>query len=150
MALSRLSRRNFIATVAASGAATVTALGPVPTFANNIKTDLPADRQINIISTDDLTSEEQQKIKSVSKNINLKVIEDENSPAFADAEVIFGDVNAAMLEKAKKLKWVQVFHAGVENMPKEMINHPVVLTNMQKVFAPVIAESAIALLLSLT
>ena len=56
----------------------------------------------------------------------------------------------SMLQRAKKLKWVQVLHAGVENMPKEMIAHPLVLTNMQKIFAPVIAESAIALLLSLT
>jgi phosphoglycerate dehydrogenase-like enzyme len=146
------SRRNFITAVGATGAATVANFTPLNSFAGAGKqeTDLPPDREIKIISTDELTSDEQQKIRSVSKNINLQVISDNQSSAIEDAEVIIGDVNAAMLQRAKKLRWVQVMHAGVENMPKEMIAHPVVLTNMQKIFAPVIAESAISLLLSLT
>jgi lactate dehydrogenase-like 2-hydroxyacid dehydrogenase len=45
---------------------------------------------------------------------------------------------------------MQTFAAGVENIPKELIEHPCVLTNMQRIYAPVIAESAIGLLLSLT
>jgi phosphoglycerate dehydrogenase-like enzyme len=80
----------------------------------------------------------------------LQIVTDKKSSAFEDAEVVIGNVDPSMLQRAKKLKWVQVLHAGVENMPREMIVHPLVLTNMQKIFAPVIAESAIALLLSLT
>jgi phosphoglycerate dehydrogenase-like enzyme len=146
------SRRNFITTTVAAGATTVANLTPFQSFANIISEDQPAfpDRQIRIISTGSLSEKEQERIRAVSKNIDLEIVSNPQSPALEEAEVIIGNVNASMLQRTKKLKWVQVLHAGVENMPKEMIAHPLVLTNMQKVFAPVIAESAIALLLSLT
>jgi phosphoglycerate dehydrogenase-like enzyme len=86
----------------------------------------------------------------VSKNVDLQVVPDPASPALEEAEAIIGNVEGSVLQRAKKLKWVQVLHAGVEHMPKEMIAHPLVLTNMQRIFAPVIAETAIAMLLSLT
>jgi phosphoglycerate dehydrogenase-like enzyme len=144
------SRRNFITTVAA-GATTVANITPLRTFAELTPEEpLSADREIPVISTEQLTSAEQEKIRSAAKNINLRVITDQKSAAFDDAEVIIGDIDGSVVKRAKKLKWVQYTHAGVENMPKEMISHPLVLTNMQKIFAPVIAESAIALLLSLT
>jgi phosphoglycerate dehydrogenase-like enzyme len=68
----------------------------------------------------------------------------------ADAEVILGGVDAETLSAAKNLKWVQAWGAGVENAPRELMEHPCTLTNMQRIFAPVIAETAIGLLLSLT
>lgn len=148
----RFSRRNFITTSVAAGATTVANLTPFQNFANIISEEQPAfpDRQIRIISTDNLSVIEQERIRAVSKNIDLQIVPDTKSSALEEAEVIIGNADASMLQRAKKLKWVQVLHAGVENMPKEMIAHPLVLTNMQKIFAPVIAESAIALLLSLT
>ncbi|MBA2562447.1 MAG: hypothetical protein H0V14_05945, partial [Chitinophagaceae bacterium] len=151
MTNSRFSRRNFITTVAA-GATTVANFTPLQNFANIISEDQATfpDRQIRIISAENLSVKEQERIRAVSKNIDLQIVSDPKSPAFEEAEVVIGNVDSSMLQSAKKLKWVQVLHAGVENMPKEMITHPLVLTNMQKIFAPVIAESAIALLLSLT
>jgi phosphoglycerate dehydrogenase-like enzyme len=145
------SRRNFITTVAASATAFVD-LTPVESFAHTIsKNELFfTDHEIKIVSAENFSAKEQEKIRAVSKNIDLQVVSDPKSSAFEDAEVVIGNVDSSMLQKARKLKWVQVLHAGVENMPKEMIAHPLVLTNMQKIFAPVIAESAIALLLSLT
>ena len=151
MANSPFSRRNFI-TTAAAGAAAVANFTPLQTFANIISEDEAPfpDREIKIFSTGDLSEKEQEKIRSVSKKIDLQSVSDPKSSALEEAEVIIGNVDPSMLQRAKKLKWVQVLHAGVENMSKEMIAHPLVLTNMQKVFAPVIAESAIGLLLSLT
>lgn len=151
MAKSTFSRRKFISTLTA-GAATVANFTPLQNFAHILPEDQGAvpDRQIRIISTGKLSTEERDKIRAVSKNIDLQVITDPTSPALEEAEVIIGNVDASMLQRTKKLKWVQVLHAGVENMPAEMIAHSLVLTNMQKVFAPVIAESAIALLLTLT
>jgi len=151
MAHSQFSRRNFITTVAA-GAATVANFTPFQSFADIVSEDREAfpDRQIRVVSTDNLSAKEQERIRAVSKNIDLQIVTDPKSPALEEAEVIIGNVDASVLQRAKKLKWVQVLHAGVENMSKEMIAHPLVLTNMQKIFAPVIAESAIALLLSLT
>lgn len=146
-----LSRRNFITAVGVSGAATVANLGPLQSFANNHPPEkkLSPDRVIKMISTVNLSPREQEKIRAVSKNIDLQIVNNGSSVS-DDAEVVIGDIDAATLARLKKLKWVQVWHAGVENMPKEMINHPVVLTNMQRVLGPVIAETAIALLLSLT
>jgi phosphoglycerate dehydrogenase-like enzyme len=45
---------------------------------------------------------------------------------------------------------MQSFAAGMEGMSKELKEHPCTVTNMQRIYAPVIAETAIALLLSLT
>ena len=61
MANSHVSRRNFITSVAA-GAATVTALPPLQGFSNIFPVDqhLNADRDINIICTEDLSGKEQQ------------------------------------------------------------------------------------------
>ena len=148
----RFTRRNFIAAAAASGAATVANFTPLPSLANNVNAvDVPdPDRDIIIVSTDNLSADEQRKIKAIAKNIQLQVVEDRRSAALEEAEVIIGDVDGSVLQRAKKLKWVQVMHAGVENMPKELVAHPAVLTNMQRVYAPVIAESAISLLLALT
>ena len=150
MANTSFSRRNFITTIA--GATTVANFTPLQNFANIISEDRVTvpDRVISVISTGHLSAGEQEKIRAVSKNIDLQIMTDPNSAAFGEAEVIIGNVEPLILQRAKKLKWVQVLHAGVENMPREMIEHPLVLTNMQRVFAPVIAESAIALLLSLT
>ncbi|MBL7697388.1 MAG: D-2-hydroxyacid dehydrogenase [Chitinophagaceae bacterium] len=152
MGNSHLSRRGFITAVGATGAATVADFTPLPSLANTAQPveQLNPDRQIKIVSTNDLDKDVQQKIKTVARNIDLQIVNDNSSAALEDAEVVIGDVNASMLQRAKKLKWVQVMHAGVENMPKEVIAHPLVLTNMQKIFSPVIAEQAIALLLSLT
>ncbi|MGK2863928.1 MAG: D-2-hydroxyacid dehydrogenase [Chitinophagaceae bacterium] len=153
MPASRLSRRNFISTVSV-GATTVAGLTPFHAFADILpeeKTGDPdPDRRISIIGTYNLPAKEQEKIRAISKNIDLQLMPAATSLVWEEAEVVIGDVDAASLQRAKKLKWVQVMHAGVENMPKEMVAHPLVLTNMQKIFAPVIAENAIALLLSLT
>jgi phosphoglycerate dehydrogenase-like enzyme len=64
--------------------------------------------------------------------------------------VILGAADRDTVLAAQNLKWVQIWGAGVESLPKELMEHPCVLTNMQRVFAPVIAETAIALMLSLT
>ena len=147
----RFSRRNFLSAVGVTGAATVANLSPLQSIAgiSHDKKDLAPDRVIKMISTIGLSQKEQEKIRSVSKNVDLQIV-DNPSAISDDAEVVIGDVDASTLQRLKNLKWVQVWHAGVENMPKEMIAHPVVLTNMQRVLGPVIAESAIGLMLSLT
>lgn len=147
----RFSRRDFISAVGVTGAATVANLSPLQSLAGLPHEEKPAapDRMIKMVSTIPLSARDQEKLRSVSKNINLQLV-DGASAVPDDTEVVMGDLDAASLQRLKKLKWVQVWHAGVENMPKEMIAHPVVLTNMQRVLAPVIAETAIALLLSLT
>lgn len=68
-----------------------------------------------------------------------------------DADVILGSLNADMLARAKNLRWLQAVEAGMENILfPELIKSNVVCTNMARMFAPAISESAIGMLLSLT
>lgn len=158
MTKDRNSRRNFIATLAATGAVATSQLTPFASFASppaifsnaDFHTRNPDD-PIRIVSTMKFSSAEVEQIKRACKNVELKIATDaKDAKQFADAEVIFGFVDGAVLSQAKKLKWVQALGAGVDNMPKELAEHPSTLTNMQRIYAPVIAESAIGLLLSLT
>ena len=69
----------------------------------------------------------------------------------ADADAIFGTITPELLKASTKLKWVQVFSAGVETyMFPEFVNSDIVLTNCKIVQGPNIADHAMALLLSLT
>jgi phosphoglycerate dehydrogenase-like enzyme len=155
-----LSRRNFLAGLATTG--TVTALAnaqtpgsaraPVVVANHAVVEPNPAPGSIKIVCAERLTPAEVEQIRSAGKSIDLRMLSDrsELKHHVADAEVILGVVDRETMLAAKNLKWVQTWAAGVENLPKELMEHPCVLTNMQRVFAPVIAETAIGLLLSLT
>lgn len=68
-----------------------------------------------------------------------------------DADAIIGSVTPAQVRAAKKLKWVQVNSAGVEEyMFPEMKNSAITLTNMKIIQGIEIADHAFALLLGLT
>jgi phosphoglycerate dehydrogenase-like enzyme len=67
-----------------------------------------------------------------------------------DAEVVYGSLAGRELDYAPKLKWVQAPSAGVEYLDQTFRGSPVVLTNMARVFAPAISETAMGLLLCLT
>lgn len=143
------SRRSFISGITASGAATVAGLSSFRPEQGSQKEHPKGDRKIKVICTVDMPADEQERIKAISPNIELYMA-NKGGTAIEEAEVILGWVSADMLKKAGRLKWVQVWAAGVEGMPKEIKAHECVLTNMQRMFSPVIAESAVALLLSLT
>jgi phosphoglycerate dehydrogenase-like enzyme len=69
----------------------------------------------------------------------------------ADADAIFGTINPELFRAAKKLKWVQVYSAGVETYRfPEFLNSSVVLTNCKILQGPNIADHAFSLLLALT
>jgi len=69
----------------------------------------------------------------------------------ADADAIFGTINPALFRAAKKLKWVQVYSAGVEGYRfPEFVSSGVVLTNCKIIQGPNIADHALAMLLALT
>src|SRR5262249_37176953 len=69
----------------------------------------------------------------------------------ADADAIFGTINPQLFRAAKKLKWVQIYSAGVETYRfPEFTNSNVTLTNCKIIQGPEIADHALALLLALT
>lgn len=68
-----------------------------------------------------------------------------------DAEVVYGALNGRQLDLAPKLKWFQNGGAGMESVDKRvMAADKLTITNMARVFAPGISETAIGLLLALT
>ena len=70
----------------------------------------------------------------------------------AGAGAIIGFCNDELLATAPSVTWVQIWSAGAERCVSLAEKFPdgVILTNMQKMLAPVIAEHAIAMLLALT
>lgn len=68
------------------------------------------------------------------------------------AGALIGYCDAGLIAAAPELKWVQIFSAGVERClgSVAITEGRVVLTNMQKMSSPTIAEHAIAMLLALT
>lgn len=147
-----VSRRNFLAGAATTGALAALPNEPVVIANYPIVENKPSGDPIKVVCAEKLAPEEIEKIRAAGKNIELKMVAGraELRNHVADAEVILGVVDKETMLAAKKLKWVQTWAAGVESLPKELMEHPSALTNMQRVFAPVIAETAIGLLLSLT
>ena len=68
-----------------------------------------------------------------------------------DADGVIGGLSQDQFTKAKSLKWVQTYSAGVEGLRwKEFLDSNIVLTNCKIVQGPNIADHAMALLLALT
>jgi len=81
----------------------------------------------------------------------VRVQPNQEMEAIVDADAFWGNVNPAKFKAAKKLKWISLFHAGVENlMYPELVNSSVILTNSKIVQGPEISEHAMGLLLALT
>lgn len=66
------------------------------------------------------------------------------------AEVLYGEIRASEMDYAPKLKWIQAAGAGMEGFDKKVLASPITVTNMARIFAPGIAETAFGLLLSIT
>ena len=82
--------------------------------------------------------------------VPVKTAEDAAREA-ADADAVLGFCTADIVKAGKKLRWIQVGHAGVENdLVPEVVKSSVVLTNTQRIYGPSVADQAMALLLALT
>ena len=68
------------------------------------------------------------------------------------ADAVVGTCSAEILGAGKSIRWVQVISAGVEDCVRvpAMRDRDVLLTNMQRILGPVIAEHVIALTFGLT
>lgn len=91
-------------------------------------------------------------LQSVSPDAKIVSVDDNSLlTEAADADAIFGNITPAVLHAAHKLKWVQIYSAGVEGyLFPEFKASDVVLTNCKILMGPEIADHAFALLLSLT
>ena len=75
---------------------------------------------------------------------------DEFCRRLPDADVVYGNLRAADLAIARRLRWIQASAAGLDDMDSAVLECPVPLTNYAATFAPAIAETALGMLLSLT
>ena len=165
-----VSRRRFLQTVAVSstGAALVSLPETLPAGplaeSNSISPvtveafPLAAPSQgaaldhVKIVTAQGMSDADQVRLREIRSNLDLKSCssQDEFHREVSSAEVIYGGFSREDLGVAKRLKWIQYTAAGVERILwPELVEGPVVLTNMQRVYAPVISETAIALLLAL-
>jgi len=69
----------------------------------------------------------------------------------SDVDAIIGFCDAELIGAAPRLVWVQINWAGAENClsVEQVGNGDVVMTNMQKMSSPILAEHAIAMMMSL-
>ncbi|MBO9571538.1 MAG: hypothetical protein J7497_04935, partial [Chitinophagaceae bacterium] len=106
---SRFSRRKFINRVALTGAAAAANLFDTLAIENqSVLSDgshqLSPDRKIKVVSTTDLSDKDQQRIRAISDNIDLKLLNSSNSLILEDAEVIIDVVTPEPLP-ADSLLW---------------------------------------------
>jgi phosphoglycerate dehydrogenase-like enzyme len=71
--------------------------------------------------------------------------------AIVDADALFGKLTPPLLAAATKLRWVQSPTASLEHyMFPELVEHPLVLTNMRGLYSDVIAEHVLGMMLCFT
>ncbi|MEJ7638821.1 MAG: D-2-hydroxyacid dehydrogenase [Singulisphaera sp.] len=101
-----------------------------------------------------MTPEGLDALRAVAPEVELVVCGDgrEALEQAADADASYGFISAELLRAGKKLRWVQQGSAGVENVVglPEMARGDLVLTNMQRTYAPEIADQALGYLLAFT
>jgi phosphoglycerate dehydrogenase-like enzyme len=152
-----VSRRLFMSAVAAAPAA------PVLLASDRIAIfDPPPDRVRIVVAEASFvvpppayTPAEIQQIKSAGSGKAIEFTHttslDELYKVLPEADVVFGALNAEMLSRAKSLRWMQAIEAGMEHVLfPELIKSDVVVTNMARMFAPGLGDTAMAMLLALT
>jgi len=171
MSKDEFSRRQFIreVTVGSTGAAlaSLPAVLPgteaaaagflFPTTAENYPLAEPgkggAVDHLKIVTLDAIPEPHLGKVHSLSSGVEVKICgsQDEFRREVGDAQAIYGGFSRQDLAAAKQLRWIQYAAAGVEGILwPELVESPVVLTNMQRIYAPAISETVIALMLALT
>ena len=94
-----------------------------------------------------------EQIKAVSSDVELLDLPSEGEilEAMPDVDVVFGTFTPAMLERGRRLRWVQVTSAGVDSVLfPQFVDSEVVLTSAKGNVGVHLADHAMALLLTLT
>jgi phosphoglycerate dehydrogenase-like enzyme len=147
-----VSRRLFLSSAAAA---------PALAVSDRIAEFVPPPDRIRILTAvassvvpaPQYNAAEIKQITSQGKNVELILPKsvDEMNKALAEVDVVFGALNAEMFARAKNLRWLQATEAGMDRLLfPELIKSNVVITNMARMFAPAISETAISMLLALT
>ena len=152
----KMSRRGFlgVTTAAAVGAAAAAqAPQPVATQIYPEAQNTPTTAPIRIVTNQQLTPEEVASVTRHAPKIEVVQVRsrEELYAEIETADVFFGAVDRQAVKLGARLQWIQHPAAGIENITPipELANSKIVVTNMQRVYAPVISETAIGMLLAL-
>lgn len=113
----------------------------------------PLPKKVVFTGSQRLSEGEVSELKKAAPSLSLVFpSRDDLNKELADADGVIGGLNREQFLAAKKLKWMQITSAGVEQYlaVPEIKNSQVVMTNMKIVQGPEIADHAMALLLALT
>jgi phosphoglycerate dehydrogenase-like enzyme len=145
-----MNRRTFLtgataaAALAASGA--VSSAAPAPAAVAD-------DKKLKVLLPT-MSREQLAQLEAAAPNAELVVCRDAKDAVekVKDADACYTFITADLIRAGKKLKWVQQPSAGVENVVNipELVDSEIVLTNMQRVLAPEIADQALGYLLNFT
>jgi len=137
-----MNRRDFLTTSAAA-----TALATAATASAR------AEKRVKVLIPT-TPSDELADLKAVAPGAELVQCggEDEAIAQAADADASYGFISAKVIRAGKSLRWVQQASAGVEGLMEipELVESNIILTNMQWVYGPEIADQAIGYLLAFT
>jgi phosphoglycerate dehydrogenase-like enzyme len=93
-------------------------------------------------------------LKAAAPSANLITCRDDAQAIdhATDATGCYGFISPRMIRAGKALRWAQQPSAGVEHLMEipELVKSDITLTNMQRVYAPEIADQAMAYLLAFT
>ncbi len=108
---------------------------------------------MNVLLTTPLEERHLAQIQGVSNEVETIQPESEGEllEVIPDIDVVLGRPSREMLQRATRLKWVQMTSAGVEGaLHSEFVESDVVLTSAKGIVGVHLAEHAMALLLALT
>ena len=109
--------------------------------------------RFKLATMDDMPAAYQEKLRAYAPDLDLTLCRNDEQfrREVADAHVIYGGFSREHLQAARQLRWIQWPAAGVEHiLYPELVDSPIVLTNMQRMYSPTISETAIGLILTLT
>lgn len=137
-----MNRRNFLAASAA-----------VASLAPTTSSRAQATKRLKVIIP--VTSPEQlSELHAAAPGVELVQCSSENEAVerVVDADACYGFLSARLIRAGKSLKWIQQPSAGVEHLVEvpELVEGAIILTNMQRMYGPEIADQAIAYLLAFT
>jgi cyclase len=82
--------------------------------------------------------------------VPVKTLEEAEKEA-ANADAVLGFSSAELVKAGKKLRWIQIAHAGVDkDLVPELVKSDIAVTNLARLYGPNVADQAMALLLGLT
>lgn len=147
-----ITRRSFVTAAQVAAAASATrvpvAAAPYPQTGN------APGAPIRVVTMYKFDPAEVEKIQAATPDTKIEIAicatREEFRAKLREADVVYDSLSGADLDYAPKLKWLQSGGAGMENLDQKIKESPIVVTNMARVFAHGISETAFALLLSLT